>query len=139
MLLEQAGWRELAATAFQRPDPNSAAAVVIQHGARWLVADNRWVFLIGRSSELLPVGKMYGFSQRLVEPNPVLLDIIEPGAWDPLFAAMPGFPVETLVREGLTPAQQRDAIARRALGLETPEEIGRSYDVTGWTVSRLSA
>ena len=97
--LEQAGWRELAATAFQRPDPNPAAAVVIQHGARWLVVDNRWVFLIGRSSELLPIGEMYGFSRRLGKPDPVLLDIIEPDAWDPLPAAVPGFPVKTLVRK----------------------------------------
>ena len=97
MFLEQAKWRELAATAFERPQP-PAAAVVVQHGARWLVVDNRWVFLIGPSAELLRVGEMYGFTTRLGKPNPVLLDIIEPDAWDSLFAAMPGFPVETLVR-----------------------------------------
>ena len=98
MFLEQARWRELAATAFQRPGPNPAAAVVFQHGTQWLIVDNRLVFLIGRSSELLPVGEIYGFSARLGKPNPVLLDVVEPDAWDALFAAMPGFPVETLVR-----------------------------------------
>lgn len=37
----------------------------------------------------------------------------------------------------LTPHQQREAIKRRASGNETLAEIGRSYNVSGWTISRL--
>jgi DNA invertase Pin-like site-specific DNA recombinase len=37
----------------------------------------------------------------------------------------------------LTPHQQREALARRESGKETLAEIGRSYNVSGWTVSRL--
>src|SRR6478736_1408267 len=38
----------------------------------------------------------------------------------------------------LTPHQRREAIARRERGDETLAEIGRSYNVSGWTISRLS-
>jgi len=38
----------------------------------------------------------------------------------------------------LTPHQKREAIARRDLGDETHAEIGRSYNVSGWTISRLT-
>jgi DNA invertase Pin-like site-specific DNA recombinase len=38
----------------------------------------------------------------------------------------------------LTPHQKREAIARRERGDETHAEIGRSYNVSGWTISRLS-
>jgi DNA invertase Pin-like site-specific DNA recombinase len=37
----------------------------------------------------------------------------------------------------LTPHQQREAIKRRSRGDETFAEIGRSYNVSGWTISRL--
>ena len=37
----------------------------------------------------------------------------------------------------LTPHQRREAIARRERGDETLAEIGRSYNVSGWTISRL--
>ena len=37
----------------------------------------------------------------------------------------------------LTPHQQREAIRRRDRGEETLAEIGRSYNVSGWTISRL--
>jgi DNA invertase Pin-like site-specific DNA recombinase len=37
----------------------------------------------------------------------------------------------------LTPHQKREAIARRERGDETLAEIGRSYNVSGWTISRL--
>jgi len=37
----------------------------------------------------------------------------------------------------LTPHQQREAIKRRDRGDETLAEIGRSYNVSGWTISRL--
>src|SRR3712207_1100331 len=37
----------------------------------------------------------------------------------------------------LTPHQKREALARRELGDETLAEIGRSYNVSGWTISRL--
>ena len=37
----------------------------------------------------------------------------------------------------LTPHQQKEAIARRERGEETLAEIGRSYNVSGWTISRL--
>jgi hypothetical protein len=33
---------------------------------------------------------------------------------------------------------QREAIKRRDHGEETLAEIGRSYNVSGWTISRLS-
>jgi Resolvase, N terminal domain len=39
----------------------------------------------------------------------------------------------------LTPHQQREAIKRRNRGEETLAEIGRSYNVSGWTISRLMA
>jgi DNA invertase Pin-like site-specific DNA recombinase len=39
----------------------------------------------------------------------------------------------------LTPHQQREAIKRRDRGDETLAEIGRSYNVSGWTISRLRA
>jgi DNA invertase Pin-like site-specific DNA recombinase len=37
----------------------------------------------------------------------------------------------------LTPHQKREALERRARGDETHAEIGRSYNVSGWTISRL--
>jgi DNA invertase Pin-like site-specific DNA recombinase len=37
----------------------------------------------------------------------------------------------------LTPHQQREAIRRRDRGGETLAEIGRSYNVSGWTIARL--
>jgi DNA invertase Pin-like site-specific DNA recombinase len=39
----------------------------------------------------------------------------------------------------LTPHQRREAIERREKGEETLAEIGRSYNVSGATISRLSA
>lgn len=39
----------------------------------------------------------------------------------------------------LTPHQKKEAIARRERGKETLAEIGRSYAVSGWTISRLTA
>ena len=39
----------------------------------------------------------------------------------------------------LTPHQKREALARRERGDETLAEIGRSYNVSGWTISRLAA
>jgi len=39
----------------------------------------------------------------------------------------------------LTPHQKREAIARRERGDETLDEIGRSYNVSGWTISRLKS
>ena len=39
----------------------------------------------------------------------------------------------------LTPHQQREAIKRRESGGETLAEIGRSYNVSGWTISRLTS
>jgi DNA invertase Pin-like site-specific DNA recombinase len=39
----------------------------------------------------------------------------------------------------LTPHQQREALARREKGEETLAEIGRSYNVSGWTISRLKS
>src|SRR3954471_17949985 len=39
----------------------------------------------------------------------------------------------------LTLHQKREAIARRERGDETLAEIGRSYNVSGWTISRLTA
>ena len=39
----------------------------------------------------------------------------------------------------LTPHQQREAIKRRDKGEETLAEIGRSYNVSGWTIARLAA
>ena len=38
----------------------------------------------------------------------------------------------------LTPHQRREAIERRESGGETLAEIGRSYNVSGWTISRLA-
>ena len=40
-------------------------------------------------------------------------------------------------RPKLTDHQKRDAIKRRDHGDETLAEIGRSYNVSGWTISRL--
>jgi hypothetical protein len=37
----------------------------------------------------------------------------------------------------LTPHQKKEAIKRRDHGEETLAEIGRSYNVSGWTVARL--
>jgi hypothetical protein len=37
----------------------------------------------------------------------------------------------------LTPHQQREAIRRRDRGDETLAEIGRRYNVSGWTITRL--
>jgi DNA invertase Pin-like site-specific DNA recombinase len=37
----------------------------------------------------------------------------------------------------LTLHQKREAIARRERGDETLAEIGHSYNVSGWTISRL--
>ena len=39
----------------------------------------------------------------------------------------------------LTPHQRREAIKRREGGGETLAEIGRSYNVSGWTISRLAS
>jgi DNA invertase Pin-like site-specific DNA recombinase len=39
----------------------------------------------------------------------------------------------------LTQHQKREALARRERGEETLAEIGRSYNVSGWTISRLTA
>lgn len=39
----------------------------------------------------------------------------------------------------LTDHQKREAIKRRDHGEETLAEIGRSYNVSGWTISRLGA
>jgi len=39
----------------------------------------------------------------------------------------------------LTPHQKKEAIRRRDHGEETLPEIGRSYNVSGWTISRLQA
>jgi DNA invertase Pin-like site-specific DNA recombinase len=38
----------------------------------------------------------------------------------------------------LTDHQKREAIKRRDHGEETLAEIGRSYNVSGWTISRLA-
>ncbi len=38
----------------------------------------------------------------------------------------------------LTPHQQREAVHRRESGRETLAEIGRSYNVSGWTIARLT-
>ena len=38
----------------------------------------------------------------------------------------------------LTPHQQREAIKRRESGRDTLAEIGRSYNVSGWTIARLA-
>ena len=38
----------------------------------------------------------------------------------------------------LTPHQQKEALARRERGGETLAEIARSYNVSGWTISRLA-
>jgi hypothetical protein len=37
----------------------------------------------------------------------------------------------------LTPHQTKEAIRRRDRGEETLAEIGRSYNVSGWTIARL--
>jgi hypothetical protein len=39
----------------------------------------------------------------------------------------------------LTPHQQREAIKRPDSGTETLAEIGRSYNVSGWTIAGLAA
>jgi DNA invertase Pin-like site-specific DNA recombinase len=39
----------------------------------------------------------------------------------------------------LTPHQKREAIKRRDRGEESLAEIGRSYNVSGWTIARLSS
>ena len=41
-------------------------------------------------------------------------------------------------RPKLTPHQKREALERRERGDETLAEIGRSYNVSGWTISRLT-
>jgi DNA invertase Pin-like site-specific DNA recombinase len=38
----------------------------------------------------------------------------------------------------LTPHQKREAIRRRDRGKDSLAEIGRSYNVSGWTISRLT-
>lgn len=38
----------------------------------------------------------------------------------------------------LTPHQRKEALARRESRHETLAEIGRSYNVSGWTIGRLS-
>jgi DNA invertase Pin-like site-specific DNA recombinase len=38
----------------------------------------------------------------------------------------------------LTPHQKREALERRERGEETHAEIGRSYNVSGWRISRLT-
>jgi hypothetical protein len=40
-------------------------------------------------------------------------------------------------RPKLTPHQKREAIERREREEETLAEIGRSYNVNGWTILRL--
>ena len=42
-------------------------------------------------------------------------------------------------RPKLTDHQKREAIRRRDHGDETLAEIGRSYNVSGWTIARLTA
>jgi hypothetical protein len=37
----------------------------------------------------------------------------------------------------LTPHQKREPIRRRAKGEESNADIGRSYNVSGWTIARL--
>jgi DNA invertase Pin-like site-specific DNA recombinase len=37
----------------------------------------------------------------------------------------------------LTPHQQREALARREAGAESLADIGRSFNVSGWTIARL--
>jgi hypothetical protein len=37
----------------------------------------------------------------------------------------------------LTLHQQREALQRRERGEETHDKIGRSYSVSGWTISRF--
>ena len=39
----------------------------------------------------------------------------------------------------LTDHQRKEAIRRRELGTETLADIGRSYNVTGWTIGRLNS
>jgi hypothetical protein len=39
----------------------------------------------------------------------------------------------------LTAHQKKEAIRRRDHGEETLAEIGRTYNVSGWTISRLQA
>jgi hypothetical protein len=50
--------------------------------------------------------------------------------------------VATGVRLGrkptLTHHQEREVIKRRDAGKETLAEIGRSYNISGWTISRLT-
>ena len=42
-------------------------------------------------------------------------------------------------RPKLTPHQKREALERRECGEESYAEIGRSYNVSGWTISRLTS
>lgn len=42
-------------------------------------------------------------------------------------------------RPKLTLRQKREALERRERGEEAHAEIGRSYNVSGWTISRLTA
>jgi hypothetical protein len=37
----------------------------------------------------------------------------------------------------LTPHQKKEAIRRRAKGEDSLADIGRSYNVSGWTIGRL--
>jgi hypothetical protein len=46
--------------------------------------------------------------------------------------------VKTGRRPKLTDHQRREAIKRRDRDGETLAEIGRSYNVSGWTISRLA-
>ena len=39
----------------------------------------------------------------------------------------------------LTPHQKQEAIKRRDRGGESLADIGRSYNVSGWTIARLSS
>ncbi len=43
------------------------------------------------------------------------------------------------VKAKLTDHQKKEAIKRRDHGEETLAEIGRSYNVSGWTIARLEA
>lgn len=42
------------------------------------------------------------------------------------------------VASSLTAHQKREAFERRERGEKTLAEIGRSYNVSGWTISRLA-
>jgi hypothetical protein len=41
-------------------------------------------------------------------------------------------------KPALTHHQQQESIKRRGHGEETLAEIGRSYNISGWTISRLT-